>query len=710
MKFTKGMITFFLFLFFPTIVFAVSSAEIYLEGVNEVKLGEEFYLNVGVRNISESNLMSVGGDILVENTDCLSFVRLEKVGADANNNRFVYLDMDGTQEDFVFVRAIFQAKNQMCSTSVRIEGLNYMFTDFSTVSSPVISKNISVANHLEQVTLSTSLNINDKKEVVVSKQDAMQNPISFQSVIDSNVTDQVTISFESSDTSVAVIDQTGLVTVKKEGVSKISVSATSQETGKTFTDSIFLNVVIPATGVTILDEPFSLYLGSTQSHKLNVAVSPIDTTENVLYSSSNSNIVQVLDDGTLFAQGIGEAVITVRLGNFSDTIKIAVKPNVTDILLDVKDGEEIVLIPTQTHTLVTRILPNNTNLKPTYRTTNESIASVNEFGMIEAKTPGETKVIVSCGDKSVERTVRVLTFVDDLVINIPKQTLNVNKKESITLRVQSVSHAEEEGTITWKSSDPDYVSVSQDGVIQALKASSGEKKQVVITATWVSNVDATHKKELTSMITIVAPIEDLILNTSKVLLSDENPTFSLKAQIFPSITSDDSTLNYVSSNPKVVQVVDGVLKAMDNGKAVVTVTTSNGISKTIEVEVNNFSKPILPFEQFSIQNKNQMNVGEKVPLKFSFSLSDLPKNVDIEYISSDESIVSVDESGNLFALKEGIVTITVRIQDMEATHQILVKNAVHPKTGLSSIQASMILVVLSLVGIGYSLFKKYQFI
>lgn len=79
MKFYKGIITFFLFLLCPTFVFASSSADIYLSGNSEVKLGEEFSIDVGVRNIVGSNIMSVGGDIVVEDSQCFRFVRLEKL-------------------------------------------------------------------------------------------------------------------------------------------------------------------------------------------------------------------------------------------------------------------------------------------------------------------------------------------------------------------------------------------------------------------------------------------------------------------------------------------------------------------------------------------------------------------------------------------------------------------------------------------------------
>lgn len=623
MKFYKGIITFFLFLLCPTFVFASSSADIYLSGNSEVKLGEEFSIDVGVRNIVGSNIMSVGGDIVVEDSQCFRFVRLEKVVADANNNRFVYLDMDGTMEDFVFVKAIFQAENQSCSTNINIEGLNYMFTDFSTVTSPVISKTITVANHLEHVSLNPPFSVNINREAFLSLPDVIGQAYSLRYTTNSNVTDKIDSVWNSSNPNVATIDSNGVLSVLGSGETKIQVSVTSHETGRTFTDFFLLHVLVPTTGVQILDQPFSLFLeGNNHSRKLNVLVNPTNTTEAITYSSDKPNVVQVSSDGVVSAVGLGSATITVTSGSFSDTIVVEV---------------------------------------------------------------------------------------NQLIIDVPKYTLNANHQESLSLTAKLLNSSTISGTIEWKSSEPEYAEVSANGVVRALKASSGEPKEVLITATWISNSNPTYREEITSLITIVAPIEDLVLETTKVLLSDQKPTFFLNAIINPSITTDDSTLHYESSNPNVVQVTnEGVLKAVGNGTALVTVTTSNGISQVCEVVVENFSNSVIWLEHFSIVGKNQMAVGEQMTLQLSFQPTHVTEPFEVEYFSSDESIATVDSTGNVVAKKEGFVTITVRINGKEETHQIVIKKVVHPKTGLSSIQASMILVLLSLVGIGFSLFKKYQ--
>lgn len=78
---------------------------------------------------------------------------------------------------------------------------------------------------------------------------------------------------------------------------------------------------IPCTGIELDESSYSL----TDYTPVEVAytLTPADTTDPVVWTSSDENVVTV-EDGEITAVGLGTATITVSCGNFSDTATVSV--------------------------------------------------------------------------------------------------------------------------------------------------------------------------------------------------------------------------------------------------------------------------------------------------------------------------------------------------------------------------------------------------
>jgi|GEM_PF-1179288 len=153
------------------------------------------------------------------------------------------------------------------------------------------------------------------------------------SVIPFNATIK-SISWASSNSSVAVIDNLGTVTAISEGVTIITAS--SLEGGKT--DVITITVTddstdgdttppdtISVTGINISTANTTLNIDQTRP--LSSTISPSDATnKNVSWSSNNTNIATVNNLGVVSAIAAGTAIITVTSedGLFTDTIPVIV--------------------------------------------------------------------------------------------------------------------------------------------------------------------------------------------------------------------------------------------------------------------------------------------------------------------------------------------------------------------------------------------------
>lgn len=94
-------------------------------------------------------------------------------------------------------------------------------------------------------------------------------------------------------------------------------------------------VGLKATDLTI-EENITLKVGDTK--KIDVKVKPIGTIENVEFASNNKDVVTVDDEGNIKAVKIGEAIITVKVGDITKECKV--KVNAKDILVDLPTIDE----------------------------------------------------------------------------------------------------------------------------------------------------------------------------------------------------------------------------------------------------------------------------------------------------------------------------------------------------------------------------------
>ena len=137
-------------------------------------------------------------------------------------------------------------------------------------------------------------------------------------VLPDNATDK-SLTWTSDNEGVARVDAQGVVTGVTEGTARISATAGGKS------DRCEVTVLydgIKATGVKLDSHEMTLKLG-TQA-RLSYAPEPAHTTETASWFSTDENVVTVAADGTLTGVGEGEAVVTVKLGDFEDRCAVKV--------------------------------------------------------------------------------------------------------------------------------------------------------------------------------------------------------------------------------------------------------------------------------------------------------------------------------------------------------------------------------------------------
>ncbi len=146
--------------------------------------------------------------------------------------------------------------------------------------------------------------------------------------------------------------------------------------------------------------------------------------EPVIITSGDESVCTVAEDGTIHADSLGQASLTMTAKNYSEELAISVVPKVTSI-----DGidEAISLTTGETLTLKPALSPEKFADEPvTYASGDKKIFIVSEDGLLTAVSAGEAKLTVESGGCSVKSTVTV----SDPVVYYPSSSSKKSSKSS----------------------------------------------------------------------------------------------------------------------------------------------------------------------------------------------------------------------------------------------------------------------------------------
>ena len=203
----------------------------------------------------------------------------------------------------------------------------------------------------------------------------------------------------------------------------------------------------------------------------------------VEWTSSDESVATVDATGMVVAVSAGEADITASVtdSEMSAVCRVTVKVAAKDITvpdnLDVKlnDGNET--------TVEATVSPADaTDVKVSYASTDEAVATVDKDGRVQVLQPGEcdiTTTLMQDGEKVTEKTTHVKAFyeVESITLDSNEGNLTVGNSHTIKATVAPEEVAAET-TIEWSSSNEKVATVDSNGKVTAV--SSGN---ATITAT-----------------------------------------------------------------------------------------------------------------------------------------------------------------------------------------------------------------------------------
>ena len=260
------------------------------------------------------------------------------------------------------------------------------------------------------------------------------------------------------------------------------------------------------------------------------------------------------------------------------------------------------------------------------------IVRVNDLGRITAVSEGEATIQVTAGEVTRRITVVVqnetIKEVSSIEVDEFKSSMKVNETQSLNVSVYP--YDAEEQTVAYKSSDPSVATVSQGGVITALRKG--------VTTISLSCGSAQKNLELR---TYIATQMMKVSDTYLVL----HPLQQKQIQVKVEPVEADQNLTFVSTNPDIVQVdSEGRVTAKKVGNAGVIISNED-YSKTIAVIVNSDSG------DFN-QDAQEQNISEEIEAD---DISCKWANAIME--SARNEIVKIDGNECRYVTKEMLIAL-----------------------------------------------------
>jgi uncharacterized protein YjdB len=272
-------------------------------------------------------------------------------------------------------------------------------------------------------------------------------------------------------------------------------------------------------------------------------------------------------------------------------------------------------------------------------------------------------MLAGCGDVFAPETDGKSTVqADGVTLNQTSLALAIGETRTLTAEVSPDNAANKE--VLWISKAPGVVSVDEDGVITAHEI--GTAIIAVITK------DGGITTQCTVKVTLPVDVTGVSLDKTDITLVEGDVWF-LTAEIKPS----NATFKNViwSSNNEDAAIVDesGMVAAVSEGSAVITVTTENGgFIATCAVTVEAGDPNAIRVTGVTL-NKNSLTItaGQEETLIAVITPTDATRQ-NVTWRSNNTTVATVDENGVVSALSVGTAVITVRTQDGGKTDQCTV--------------------------------------
>lgn len=322
----------------------------------------------------------------------------------------------------------------------------------------------------------------------------------------------------------------------------------------------------------------------------------------------------------------------------------------TDIVLEKGETQQLnIEYGTDDKTEQEKIAEAASKLNLTWSSSDETVATVDETGLVTAVGAGEADVTVSVADANISSTTHVKVVITPTGVEAPDSIeLVTNGENSKALGAKMTPEDATEVKLAYESSDENVATVDENGVVTAV--ADGE---CVITTYVTADIPATAENAEAK------PVVDEVTSS--------------EAEVADSAADSEAPDDAAASEPE--DTTDSSFGVVPDGLSAetkVTVTT-----KVEQITLN--------------KTEGVLTVGNSVTVTATVT-PDNATNATVNWTSSDEKVATVDSNGKVTAVAAGNATIKATSEsdgDVSADYALTVnKAAAKPATRYSGTTSS----------------------
>ena len=389
--------------------------------------------------------------------------------------------------------------------------------------------------------------------------------------------------WSSSDNYVATVGLNGLVNAKNEG--KVTISATIEYDSRNFSafiDFDVLDLFIEATSIEFNES--NIELEPNEQYQLETTILPENSDErDVVFESSNPDIVSVDENGLIMAHAVGEATITAAI---NERVRTQCQVYVIQPRLIILNEDPSLFIGQQ---LQLNIELTRIDTEVYFESNNINIVTVDNDGLITAHSEGIVAILARTTYKGMQYSDLINVTVIRPTLSIDNYNKPIYKGNSFYLEYTSNF----DYPVNWTSYDNNIASINDDGLVKTYNPG-----YVTISV----EADLFGYSYYDSISLYVSDLTVAIVYEDDVIFVGNE--MQLNYLIDPDISDENHTIvSWKSSDEEIAFISDsGLLKTLKTGDITITLTvilndTTYTDSVNIEVvDADTYYTPGLTFK------------------------------------------------------------------------------------------------------------------
>ena len=355
--------------------------------------------------------------------------------------------------------------------------------------------------------------------------------------------------FESSDPSVAAVDEEGFLTVNGPGAAEIYVHAADM------CETVHVDAQEKCTSLSFPEEIYEMNAGETLTLQAQKAPQDGVLYEDIVYSVSDPYVLSVDARGGLRANHPGTATVRAEAEGLIAEALVQVALPMTWISFPRELSlSPVVLERGEALSVPVRFFPVTTtdSLEVTYTLSDPEAGSITPEGVFTAQKTGKYTLEAESNGLRDQIELEILASLKGITLNTREKTLLYRQTDqlSYTLIPEDTT---DELNVQWLSDNPGVATVSASGLVTAVGPG---------TTTIRVRVNGFEEQ---CVYHVHVPVTGVTISAGKLTLR-KGQNAQLGASVYPSFATEDHGISWRSDNPSIASVnASGFVQALNAG-------------------------------------------------------------------------------------------------------------------------------------------------